>query len=182
MRLGILGHSEGALVAPIAAAKEPNVRALVLLAGVARPAREVLVFQMKNLINHNDKYSQIQKDSATAAIPGQIEKMMASDPWMAYFLTHDPAATARQLKRPAVLILTGANDQQADPKQVPDWMAAFLAGGNTDVTGEILPGLNHLFVVDPDGFPGGYAKLPAPLRVDPHVLGLVADWLSVRFK
>lgn len=181
-RLGILGHSEGALVAPIAALKEPNVRALVLLAGVARPAREVLVFQMKNLINHNDKYSQIQKDSATVAIPTQIDKMMAADPWMAYFLTHDPAATARQIKRPAVFILTGANDQQADPKQTADWMAAFMAAGNTDVTGGILPGLNHLFVVDPDGFPGNYAKLPAPIRIDPRVLGLVADWLSLRFK
>lgn len=181
-RLGILGHSEGALVAPIAAVKEPNLRALVLLAGVARPAREVLVFQMKNLINHNEKYSQTQKDSATAAIPTQIDKMMAADPWMAYFLTHDPAAVARQLKTPSVIILTGANDQQADPKQVPDWMAAFAAAGNTDVSGAILPGLNHLFVVDPDGFPGNYAKLPAPMRIDPRVLGMVADWVSLRLK
>jgi hypothetical protein len=39
---------------------------------------------------------------------------------------------------------------------------------------------NHLFVVDPDGFPGNYAKLPPPVRVDPHVLGLVADWLVLR--
>lgn len=181
-RLGLLGHSEGALVAPIAALKEPNLRALVLLAGVARPAREVLVFQMKNLINHNDKLSQTQKDSATAAIPSRIEAMMAADPWMAYFLVHDPAATARQLKTPAVLILTGANDQQADPKQIPDWMSAFMAAGNTDVTGEMLPGLNHLFVVDSDGFPGNYAKLPAPMRIDPRVLGLVADWVALRFK
>jgi dipeptidyl aminopeptidase/acylaminoacyl peptidase len=181
-RLGLLGHSEGALIAPIAALKEPNLKALVLLAGVARPAREVLVFQMKNLINHNASTSQTQKDSAIAAIPQAIDRMMAADPWMAYFLVHDPAATARQLKTPAVLILTGSNDQQADPKQVPDWMAAFLAGGNTDVTGEVLPGLNHLFVVDPDGFPGNYAKLPSPIRVDPHVVGLVTDWLVHRLK
>jgi uncharacterized protein len=81
-----------------------------------------------------------------------------------------------------VLILTGSNDQQADPKQVPDWMAAFVAAGNTDVTGMILPGLNHLFVVDPDGFPGNYAKLPAPIRVDQSVVGLVTDWVVRRLK
>ena len=98
--------------------------------------------------------------------------MMAADPWMAFFLTHDPAATARQVKSSAVLILTGANDQQADAKQIPDWMAAFIAAGNPDVTGEILPGLDHLFVVDPDGFPGNYAKLPAPVRVDSRVVSL----------
>ncbi len=116
-----MGHSEGAIIANIVAAKEPSLRAIVLLAGVARPAHEVLVFQITNNINHNTRFTQAQKDSAIAGIPQQIEGMMARDPWMAYFLTHDPAATARQVKAPAVLILTGANDQQADPKQVPDW-------------------------------------------------------------
>jgi len=182
MHLGLVGHSEGAIIAPIVALKEPNLRAIVLLAGVARPAREVLNFQMKNNINHNAKFSQTQKDSAIAAIPQAVERMMAADPWMAYFLVHDPAADARQLKSPAVLMLTGANDQQADPKQLPDWMAAFVAAGNTDVTAQILPGLNHLFVVDPDGFPGGYAKLPPPVRVDQSVVGLVTDWLVRRLK
>ena len=180
--LGLLGHSEGAIIAPIVALKEPSLRALVLLAGVARPAREVLDFQMKNNINHNARFSQTQKDSAINAIPQAVEKMMAADPWMAYFLVHDPAADARQLKTPAVLMLTGANDQQADARQIPDWMAAFVAAGNKDVTAQVLPGLNHLFVVDPDGFPGNYAKLPAPVRVDPNVVGFVTDWLVRRLK
>ena len=180
--LGLLGHSEGAIIAPIVALKEPSLRALVLLAGVARPAREVLDFQMKNNINHNARFSQTQKDSAINAIPQAVEKMMAADPWMAYFLVHDPAADARQLKTPAVLMLTGANDQQADARQIPDWMAAFVAAGNKDVTAQVLPGLNHLFVVDPDGFPGNYAKLPPPVRVDPNVVGFVTDWLVRRLK
>ena len=62
------------------------------------------------------------------------------------------------------------------------WAAAFRESGNRDVTAEVLPGLNHLFVVDPDGFPGGYAKLPPPIRVDSHVVGIVADWLAQRLK
>src|SRR5687768_12531460 len=143
-RLGLIGHSEGAVIAPIVATKEPDLRALVLLAGVARPAYEVLVFQMTNIINHNDKLNQTQKDSAIAGIPKQIEGMMARDPWMAFFLTHDPSATARQVSKPAILILTGANDQQADPRQAADWAAAFKAAGNDDVTAQVLPGLNHL--------------------------------------
>src|SRR5439155_12086266 len=49
-RLGLLGHSEGALIAPMVAAKEPALRALVLLAGIARPARATLAFQMTNNI------------------------------------------------------------------------------------------------------------------------------------
>jgi len=181
-KLGLLGHSEGALVAPMVAAKEPTLRALVLLAGVARPARGALQFQLTNNINHNEKLTAAQKDSAIAAIPQDIERRMAADPWMAYFLVHDPAATARQIGTPAVLILTGANDQQADPTQVPEWAAAFKAAGNRDVTAQVLPGLNHLFVPDTDGFPGSYGKLPPPVVVPPYVIGQVVDWLAVRFK
>jgi CubicO group peptidase (beta-lactamase class C family)/dienelactone hydrolase len=181
-RLALLGHSEGALIAPIVAAKEPDLRAIVLLAGIARPGRGTLAAQLANLINHNTGLTQTQKDSATLTIPATMDKMAAADPWMDFFLKYDPSATARSLSKPAVLMLTGANDQQADPKQVPEWAAAFRQSGNRDVTAKVLPGLNHLFVVDADGFPLGYAKLPAPVRVDSQAVGVIADWLAQRLK
>jgi dienelactone hydrolase len=52
-RLGVLGHSEGALIAPMVAEKEPTLRAIVLLAGIAQPGRSALHFQLKNQIGHN---------------------------------------------------------------------------------------------------------------------------------
>ncbi len=181
-RLAVLGHSEGALIAPIVAAKEPDLRAIVLLAGIARPGRGTLAAQLANLINHNADFTQKQKDSATLTIPATMDKLAAADPWMDFFLKYDPSATARQLSKPAVLILTGANDQQADPKQVPEWAAAFRKSGNRDVTAKVLPGLDHLFVVDADGFPPGYAKLPTPVTVDPRAVGVIVDWLAQRLK
>jgi dipeptidyl aminopeptidase/acylaminoacyl peptidase len=181
-RLGLIGHSEGALIAPMVAEKEPSLRAIVLLAGVARPARGALTFQMTNLINHDTSLTQARKDSAIAAIPARIDTMMAADPWMDFFLKYDPSASARRLKSPAVLILTGANDQQADPKQVDEWAAAFKAAGNQNVTARVLPGLNHLFVPDPDGFPLNYRKLPAPVVIPPQIVGTVVDWLSQQLK
>jgi len=181
-RLAVLGHSEGALIAPIVAAKEPDLRAIVLLAGIARPGRGTLAAQLKNLINHNAELTEIQKDSATLTIPATMDKLAAADPWMDFFLKYDPSATARHLSKPAVLILTGANDQQADPTQVPEWAAAFRQSGNRDVTAKVLPGLNHLFVVDADGFPLGYAKLPPPVRVNSQAVGVIADWLAQRLR
>ena len=178
-RLGVMGHSEGAVIAPMVADAEPTLRAIVLLAGVARPVRSALDMQMKNLINHNDKLTQAGKDSAIANIPEAVEKMMAADPWMKFFLTYDPSATARRVKTP-VLIITGANDQQAPPEQVVEQEAAFKAAGNRDVTAHIVPGVNHLFVVDADGFPGNYTKLPAPLKIKQDVVGEVVDWLAKR--
>ena len=178
-RLGIIGHSEGAVIAPMVAVLEPDLKAIVLLAGVARSVRVALDMQIKNLIMHNASMSAAGKDSAIAGIPARVDSMMAADPWMKFFLTHDPAATARRVRTP-VLILTGANDQQAPPEQVPELEAAFRDAGNTDVTARVIPGVNHLFVVDLDGFPGNYTKLPAPIRTKPEVVGEVVDWLVAR--
>jgi dipeptidyl aminopeptidase/acylaminoacyl peptidase len=102
--------------------------------------------------------------------------MAAADPWMKFFLTYDPAATMSRVKTP-VLILTGSRDQQAVPTQVPLMEAAFKKGGNRDVTARVLPDLNHLFVHDTDGFPGNYAKLPAPIMMQADVLDIISNWL-----
>jgi dipeptidyl aminopeptidase/acylaminoacyl peptidase len=181
-QLGVLGHSEGAVIAPIVATQESTLKALVLLAGVARPVGLAAKAQLENNVRHNAKLTTAQQDSAIADIPRQIDSLRASDPWWDFILTYDPSATARQLKTPAVLILTGANDQQADPKQVPEWAAAFRASGNRDVTAQVVPDVNHLFVHDLDGFPGNYDKLPPPVRIEPQVLGLIADWLAARLR
>ncbi len=180
-KLGLLGHSEGALIAPMVAVKEPTLRALVLLGGVAKPARGALTFQLTNLINHDASRTGAKKDSALAHIPAMIDSMMAADPWMDFFLKYDPTATAHRVTTP-VLILTGAHDQQAQPEDVPLQEAAFKAAGNKDVTAHVVPGVNHLFVNDPDGFPGGYMKLKPPVMVEPFVVGMVVDWLVARLK
>jgi dipeptidyl aminopeptidase/acylaminoacyl peptidase len=180
-RLGVLGHSEGAVIAPMVADKEPTLRAIVLLAGVADPARSALHAQIRNLYEHDTSLTPARRDSLIADIPKRIDGMMAADPWMNFFLTYDPAATMRRVKTP-VLILTGSRDQQAAPEQVALQEAAFKEAGNKDVTARVLPDLNHLFVHDTDGFPGNYAKLPPPIVIQADVVGMIADWLAQRLQ
>ena len=180
-RLAVLGHSEGALIAPMVADKEPTLRGIVLLAGIARPGRTALHFQMKNQIEHNTKLTPEVRDAQIAEVPKKIDALMAADPWMKFFLTYDPAPTMRRVKTP-VLILTGSRDQQAVPEEVALQEAAFKEGGNKDVTARVLPDLNHLFVHDTDGFPGNYKKLPPPIMVRADVLEIVTDWLAQRLR
>ena len=71
--------------------------------------------------------------------------------------------------------------QQVTPEQVPVLAKAFRAAGNKDVTSKVFPEMNHLFVHDPVGFPGNYAKLVNP-RVEPEVVGAVAEWLLKRMR
>lgn len=180
-RLGVVGHSEGAVIAPMVAEKEPTLRAIVLLAGVAQPARSALQFQIKNNYEHDATLTPDKRDSLIAAIPARIDAMMAADPWMKFFLTYDPAATMRRVKTP-VLILTGSRDQQAAPEQVALQEEAFKKGGNKDVTARVVPDVNHLFVQDTDGFPGNYSKLPPPVMIRSDVVEIVTDWLVKRLQ
>jgi len=180
-RLGVMGHSEGALITPMVAVKETDLKAIVLLAGVADPGRSALAFQIKNLYDHDTKLTPEKRAELITAIPQRIEGMMAADPWMKFFIEYDPAAMMLRVKTP-VLILTGANDKQAVASQVPLQEKAFKEGGNKDVTAKIIPGLNHLFVEDADGFPGNYAKLPQPLVMRADVVETITEWLAKRLK
>ena len=180
-RLGVLGHSEGAIIAPMVAEKEPTLRGIVLLAGIAQAGRTALYFQLKNGIEHNTKLTPEMRASQIAEIDKRIDAMMAADPWMKFFLSYEPAPTMRRVKTP-VLILTGSRDQQAVPAEVALQEAAFKEGGNKDVTARVLPDLNHLFVQDTDGFPQNYAKLPAPIMVRADVLEMIGDWLAKRLR
>src|SRR4051812_44311516 len=180
-RLGVLGHSEGAIIAPMVAEKEPTLRAMVLLAGIAEPGRGALYYQMKNGIEHDAKLTPAERETRIAGINARIDAMAAADPWMKFFFEYDPAATMRRVKTP-VLILTGSRDQQAVPEQNPKIEAAFKEGGNKDVTARVLPDLNHLFVHDTDGFPANYAKLPAPIMMQADVVEMITNWLVTRLR
>jgi dienelactone hydrolase len=179
-RLGLVGHSEGAIDAPLVALEEPSLRALVLLAGNARPLRGAAQSQLENMARHDTALTAAQRDSAVAAVPLLLDSIARVDRYMAAIMAYDPSVTARKVKTPAILILTGQYDKQADPTQVPEWIAAFKASGNPDVSGHVVPDVDHLFVHDTNGYPGDYAKLPQPVHVEPAVIGEIADWLVQR--
>ena len=179
-RLGLLGHSEGAIDAPIVALEEPSLKALVLLAGNARPLRGAAQSQLENMARHDTKLSETQRDSAVKAVPHLLDSIARVDRYMAGMMSYDPSVTARKVKKPAILILTGQYDKQADPTQVPEWIAAFKESGNPDVSGHVVPNVDHLFVHDTNGYPGDYMKLPQPAQMEPSVVGEVADWLVKR--
>lgn len=72
-RLGVLGHSEGAVIAPMVAENEPTLRAIVLPADVVQPARSALHFHIKNGYEHDTELTPEKRDTAIAAIPTTID-------------------------------------------------------------------------------------------------------------
>lgn len=63
--VGLMGHSEGGLIACMAAAQNPKVAFVISLAGVAEPIKEVLLFQNRQL-GIRDSLSELQIEKNTA--------------------------------------------------------------------------------------------------------------------
>jgi len=179
-RIALVGHSEGGIIAPIVAAADPRVRAVVLMAGTSRSGRRILEYQIRFPLDRDSSLTAAQRDSAYRAGWAEVDSLGARMPWLPYFIGYDPLPTARRVRQP-VLIVQGGTDRQVTPDQASELEAAIRGAGNRDVTMRVFPQMNHLFIHDPDGMPAGYGRLPNR-RVEPEVLGVIADWLAAKLR
>jgi len=175
-RIALVGHSEGGLIAPMLAATDPKLAAIVLMAGPAYTGARILDFQFRNMVRGDTSIIANRKDAALRTARAQFDSTMGRGAWMRFFLGHDPLPVLRRVRQP-VLVLQGATDQQITPEQAPLIARTLRAGGNRRVTTKVFPDRNHLFLRDPVGYPGGYARLTSG-RVDDEVMGTLADWLA----
>lgn len=179
-RIALLGHSEGGIIAPMVAADDPRIRAVVLVAGTSRTGRRIMEYQLRYPLERDTSLTAAQRDSAYRAGWAQVDSMAARTPWLPFFIDYDPLPAARRLRQP-VLIVQGATDRQVTADQARELDAAIRGAGNRDVTLRVFPELNHLLIHDPDGMPSGYARLGRN-QVEPEVLGTIADWLVAKLR
>ncbi len=64
--VGLLGHSEGSLVAEIAASRDRRVAFIISLGGVAQPVPEVLLYQLRAIAEAEGKYTPAEIDNSVA--------------------------------------------------------------------------------------------------------------------
>ncbi len=174
-RMLLIGHSEGGLIAPIVAVREPEVHAVVLLAGTAYDGRAILMYQNQQLID-SSKTSPAVLDSINKQLPLTLDSLANTNAWLRYFMDTDPRLTIARVRQP-VLILQGDSDHQVTPEQADTIAATLKRSGNTAVTLRHFPAVNHLFLNDPDGRPAGYPSL-ADARLSRAALGALADWVA----
>jgi dienelactone hydrolase len=181
-RIGLAGHSEGGVVAPMVAAADPRIRGVALLAAPSRPGRELSMYQNRALVDAIPGLTAAQRDSIMAGVPAQLDALEAASPWLRYWFAYDPRPTLRRVRAP-VLVLQGATDRQVPEAQARELAGTARAAGNRDVTLRVFAGLNHLFVPDPEGTADvqRYAALPSK-QVQPEVLGALADWLAAKLR
>lgn len=175
-RVGLVGHSEGGLIAPMVAVDDPRLRAIALVAAPASRGRALMDYQIRSLFARDTTIPPAQRDSLLAAALHERDSVIAAPGWLHWFADYDPLPTARRLRLP-VLLLQGETDQQVPVGEAAALAAAMRAGGNRRVTVRTFPRMNHLMLEDPTGDLRGYGRLPG-YRVRRDLLGTLADWLS----
>ncbi len=206
-RVGLLGHSEGGLIAPLLASRTPGVAFVVMLAGPGVTGEAVMLAQGVAILKANGApdsaiatntslqrqvFAILREESDQARIverlsaipvPGPKEASAAlvkqsSSPWLRFFVRYDPAPALAKLTCP-VLALGGELDLQVLADQnLPAIEAALKRGGNKDYTVLRLPGLNHLFQTCKTGTPAEYAKIEETMS--PVALDMIATWIRKR--
>jgi uncharacterized protein len=185
-RIGLVGHSEGALVAPMVASTDTMVRAVVLMGPSASTGRALVLEQNRYLVDSVIRATGRARDSLLDLARRGADSVANQRAWARFFYDYDPTITARRVSAP-VLILEGGTDRQVPAGDASRLASAFRAGGNTRVETRTFPETNHLFVADANGAfrdANGalrYASLSS-LRVRREVLGAVADWLTAQLK
>ena len=174
-RIALAGHSEGGLIAPMVAAKDPTLRAVALLAGPAYNGRRILEFQSENAVKSATQLSETQRDSIRRTVPKGLDSIAAANSWMGFFMKTEPSVALRRMKQPT-LVLQGDTDQQVTPEQADSIVTILKNSGNSRATLRHFPATNHLFLVDPSGAPAGYTALK-DRQVRREVLGALADWM-----
>jgi dipeptidyl aminopeptidase/acylaminoacyl peptidase len=175
-RVGLVGHSEGGIIAPMVAATDPRVRSIVLIAGTASPGRTISEYQIRYLFAQDTTHAPAQRDSLLAVALRQADSAYASPGWLHWFADYDPLPVARRVRVPT-LILQGETDRQVPMTEAGRLAAAMRVAGNHRVTARTFPRMNHLMVDDPTGDIRGYGALRS-YEVRKDLLGALADWLA----
>lgn len=176
-RLGLIGHSYGGEIAPMVAADDPKVAAVVLLAGPARTFRETMRYQLRYRIENDPNVPAGNREAVLADAMRRQDRNVenSTEAWRRSIQDRDPLPTARRLRMP-VLILQGLTDRAVDPEDARILERAIREAGNRKVELRLFPGVNHHFQHDPVGAREGYDELPTQ-DLAPEVLDALCSWL-----
>jgi len=188
-RIALIGHSEGGVIAPMVAATDPRIAAIVLMAGTAKRGDAIIAYQVGQGIDGDSSLTEEAKAKARADQQDAMQKAIAGDTsapealrssWMRYFLTYDPLPTIRKVRQP-ILILQGEFDRQVTADQAEMLASAARDAGNKDVTVRVFPKLNHLFLPAKTGAVTEYSSLGTNTISD-DVMKQLTDWLAEKLK
>ena len=190
-RIAVVGHSEGGIVALIAASKEKRIDAVALVAAPGVTGADLMLAQQRHLLDRmkitpEERQAKIdaQKKIHDAvlsgkgldALPADVRRTVDNAEFQS-LLASDPAKLMKDVSQP-LLILQGELDTQVEPKNA-DLLAEMAARRKKAPPAEVVkvPGVNHLLATAATGEVDEYASLKEKQVAAPVTQALVS-WLT----
>ncbi len=178
--VALFGHSEGALIAAVAA---PAVKpcGVISASGAGRSVEETITAQLKAANVPDATLAQVAAVFAELKAGRLVPQVPATDPlfrpaiqpYLISWMKHDPVESLKAAPGP-VLILQGERDIQVPPDD-----ARRLAAGRPDAHLVIVPGMNHVLKPAPAERAGNIATYADPtLPLSPEVLPAVSAFVK----
>ncbi len=190
-RIAAIGHSEGGLVALMAAAKDKRIGAVGLIATPGITGADILLAQQQRLLSRmklspEEKQSKIdaQKKIHEAVMTGKGLELLPPDIRRSVdnaefqsLLTSDPAKLVENVRQP-LLIVQGDLDTQVEPQNADKLEALARKRKNAPPVEVVrVPGINHLLVSATTGEADEYSTLKDK-QVSQVLTQAIVTWLN----
>lgn len=177
----VIGHSEGALIGMLAAAKEP-VAACIALCGAGKPIDEILKSQMKvvnpDLYEPAVKILTALKDGGTLPeVPQGLAMIFNANTnnFIRSELKYDPVVVIKTVKAP-LMVAGGSRDLQ-----IPEADGLLLMKAKPTAKYVFIEGMNHVLKQSPPDIPGNLKTYQdSKLPVDGLLIESLASFIATK--
>jgi hypothetical protein len=193
-RIVVLGHSEGAWVALLAASREKRIAGVVSIAAPAISGAELVLEQQRHQLDQMNVpdaerqakvelqqkiHKAVMSGEGWEGIPEELRKQ-ADSAWFRSLLMFDPAEVIEDVRQPLLIV------QPELDRQVPAAHADKLAelakqGRSRSVEVMVVRGVNHLLVPATTGEVSEYGSL-SDRNVSKDVTNTIVAWLGKTFR
>ena len=165
-KIGIVGHSEGGLIALMLGARK-KVDFIISLAGPGVKGDTLLAAQANRILTLSGQPANMTVEKYRQQ--NAVQQM----PWIQWFIDYDPSDDIRKTRCP-VFALNGDRDCQVISSLNLTAIQRLLPASKKNLTKE-YPGLNHLFQHCTTGLPTEYGQIEE--TISPEVLQDMAQWI-----
>lgn len=166
-RVGVIGHSEGGLIAFMLAA-DGMTDFIVSMAGTGVKGDTIIAGQS------NDALRRTGRPANVTATDIRKQAETGGNAWLRYFVDYDPADVIASTTCP-VMALNGTMDTQVRPRLNLDRIKSLLPHNAKNSIKE-YDGLNHLFQHCTTGFADEYGTIEETMSED--VMKDIAGWIN----
>ena len=183
-RIGLIGFSEGAWVAPLAASREPLISFIAALSGGGLTKGDAYVHKMRMAgleegLSHPALDSVVTAAERTIAESHERVERNASPSGFDLRLSYDPSKDWSRFPGP-ILYCGGASDVMEPASRSAEWFERLRVTGHSNVTVKLFPNAHHSLLLANTGTPSEFASLTGIRQLVPGFWDVLLRWLEKR--